>query len=115
MRASEDEQKVIGFLQTYPDYSPSPEQVARMTAAVKRNSMQDEPSTLSWTDGIFAALFVPLFIVLLSAAGFIHDTGGWLAGLIPGCSFSHLQALVMFCIVAIPPLLLVIVPLNDRR
>lgn len=115
MRASEDNRKVIVFLQSYPDYLPSPVQVAHTTEAVKRKIMQDKPSTLSWFDGIFAALFVPVLMVLLSGDKMGIDQYFGIHRLAQWSSVSYPQFLLVFLMVAIPPLLLVILPLNNRR
>jgi len=115
MRISEHDQKVIGFLESYPDYSPSPEQVSHMTESLKRKLVQDGPSTLSWIDGIFAVLFVPVLLVLLSADGIGAGKYFGMPWLAQGSSLIFMQVLLVFLVVAIPPLLLVILPLNDRR
>lgn len=113
MRVIKTDPKVIGFLESYPDYSPLPEQISHMTASVRRGLTQDKYHKLNLIDIVFALLFVPVLLVLLSAEGSFNWF--WLPGLAQWSSINYLQVLLVYLLVAIPPMLLVILPLNNRR
>lgn len=116
MRINEVDKKVIGFLESYPDYSPSPEQVSHMTASVKRELVRKKHSKFSSDDIAFALSFIPVILIWLAGVGIIQIPGGGITSLIPLCSaLSHLHITIIAFAVAIPPLVLVILPQNARR
>ncbi len=110
------DQEINNFLKTYPDVIPSSSQINRMTIAVKRKLVGEGDSKPGWIDLIFGLLFIPALLALTLGnqlidgwvAVFWHDTQ-----LVPGVNPIHL--LIAVIIIVTTPLILVILPLNDRR
>jgi len=113
-KLSNEEEKIVEFLLSYPDVIPSPQEKVRTARRIERKIVTGGDSSENTMDILFVLLFVPVMLILALFSGMLPSISvGQILNQANQIEFTHPILLYIFIVgLLTTPLLLTILPVN---